>query len=200
MGWIAAEPAASGPKGAPSANTNTNTKNPAQSQPTQKAPAPPASRAQADAARRGPDLEGRWKSDSGRMYDVVWTNGAYEFRIRDTSQFPEQNYANGEPRFLLRPIPDELETYFVEDRIRPFPPEGTKYDPIKSKESCVEVWTEIENRPLRAQIDGERLWVRMVRLEPDASMFQREGPNVVGCKGIREAPASEVDSFLTRQK
>jgi serine/threonine-protein kinase len=150
-------------------------------------------------AKRGTDLSGEWKSDSGRVYDVAWSNGAYEFRIRDAGQFPSQGYEIGEARFLLRPILEETDTFLVEDRIRPFPPEGTRYDPAKSRDSCVEVWTDVGGRPLRAQIDGDRLWVRMALLEPEASMFQREGSLVIGCKGLKSARASEVDSFLTRK-
>jgi len=168
-------------------------------QPPARSPATSASAAGSQAPA-GPDLSGSWTSDSGRAYDVVFRDGAYEFRIHDVSHFPEQGYTAGEARFLLRPIAGEMETYLVEDRIRPFPPDGTRYDTQKSRESCVEAWTEIGGRPLRAQLDGARLWVRMARVEPAASNFIRQGSLVVGCAGLREARASEVDSFLNRNK
>lgn len=173
------------------------------SQPSAKSTAPPASASAVGSSApvmKGPDLSGPWTSDSGRAYDVVFREGAYEFQIRDASQFPGQGYEAGEARFRLLPIAGEMETYLVEDRIRPFPPEKTRYDMQRARESCVEVWTEIGGRPLRAQLDGERLWVRMALVEPSASNFIRQGSIVVGCTGLREAPASEVDSFLTRKK
>jgi hypothetical protein len=170
-------------------------------QPPAKSSAAPAGAAGSAAPSiQGADLTGSWTSDSGRAYDVTFRDGAFEFRIRDVAQFPEQGYEAGEARFRLRPITGEMETYLVEDRIRPFPPDGTRYDTQKARESCVEVWTEIGGRPLRAQLDGQRLWVRMARLEPAASNFNRQGSLVVGCAGLREARASEVDSFLTRTK
>ncbi|HZF55287.1 MAG TPA: serine/threonine-protein kinase [Polyangiaceae bacterium] len=170
------------------------------SSPRAEGSASPRAQSSARPATSGPDLSGAWTSDSGRAYDVVFHAGAYEFRIRDAAQFPEQGYEAGEARFRLRPIAGEMETYLVEDRIRPFPPEGSRYDASKARESCVEVWTEIGGRPLRAQLDGARLWVRMARVEPAASNFSRQGSLVVGCAGLREARASEVDSFLTRTK
>jgi hypothetical protein len=148
----------------------------------------------------GIELSGAWTSDSGRVYDVVLHEGAYEFRIRDVAQFPSQGYAAGEARFRLKPIAGEPETYLVEDRIRPFPPEGLRYDLAKARASCIEVLTAVGGRPLRAQLDGERLWVRMALLEPDASMFVRKGSSVVACKGLSGARASEMDSFLTRKR
>lgn len=177
----------------------------AASQPTTTAPSvsakAPAPRPSASApAPPQPDLSGSWTSDSGRAYDVVFHDGAYEFRIRDVSQFPGQGYEAGEARFRLLPVDGEMETYWVEDRIRPFPPEGTRYDLQRSRETCVEIWTDVGGRPLRAQLDGARLWVRMALVEPAASNFSRQGSVVVECMGLDQARASEVDSFLTRKK
>lgn len=181
---------ASSTPGTPAAvGTPSNTGTGASAAPPKPADAPPPAR-----------LAGVWKSDSGRIYDVVWTEGAFEFRIRDITQFPEQGYEVGEPRFLLRPIPDEVDVFFVEDRIRPYAPEGSSYDPARSRMSCRTVWTEIQGRPLRAELDGDRLRVRMVKLEPTPAMFEREGARVVGCKGLSDAHASEIDSTLLRQR
>lgn len=177
---------------------------PATAAATATASAPPAQPTASATAKAGdpaaPDLSGVWTSDKGRVYDVALVDSAYAFRIRDPAQFPQQGYEAGEARFLLRPIPGEMETYLVEDRIRPFPPEGTRYDAKKARPSCVEVWKEVSGRPLRAQLDGKKLWVRMALLEPAASMFVRKGALVVGCTGLNGAPATEVDSFLTRKK
>jgi serine/threonine-protein kinase len=154
-------------------------------------------------AAAGPDplskLAGAWKSDSGRLYDAVWTGEYLEFRIRDVSQFPGQGYTSGEARFVLQPIPNETTRFGVHDQIRPFAPDGTSYDLPRAQASCRLIWSDVGGRPLVAEVDGERLRVHMAKVEPTAAMFEMQGQKVVGCKGLATARATEMESVLVRK-
>jgi len=100
-------------------------------------------------------------------------------------------------RFTLVAIPGEARTFGVEDKIRPSPPVGKTYDP-KARSTCQEVWSAIDKRPLRAQFDGTRLTVDMVKIVPSLSMFEIDGSKVVGCKGLKGAQASKIEASFTR--
>lgn len=142
-------------------------------------------------------LAGPWKSDSGRMYDAVISGNDVEFRIRDAGDFAGQGYVDGEARFTLTPVPGETRTFAVEDKIRPIPPVGKTYEP-KSRGTCQEVWSAVDRKPLRAQFDGTRLTVDMVKILPAPTMFEVDGNKVIGCRGLKGAQASKIESTYTR--
>lgn len=143
-------------------------------------------------------LAGAWKSDSGRQYDAVLSGNVLEFRIRDSKEFGAQNYVDGESRFSLTALPGETRTFAVEDKIRPAPPSGLAYEPV-SRPTCQEVWSSIDGKPLRAQFDGTRLTVDMAKIVPSNKMFEVDGSKVVGCKGLKGASVSKIESTYTRQ-
>ena len=99
--------------------------------------------------------------------------------------------------FTLTSLAGEARTFGVEDKIRPTPPAGKTYDP-KARGTCQEVWSSVDKRPLRAQFDGTRLTVDMVKIVPAISMFELEGNTVVGCRGLKGAQASKIESSFTR--
>jgi serine/threonine-protein kinase len=143
------------------------------------------------------ELTGAWRSDSGRMYDAVLSGDVLEFRIRQAGDFAGQGYVDGEARFTLTERKGESRSFGVEDKLRPAPPLGKTYDP-KARGTCQEVWSSLDNRPLRAQFDGTRLTVDLVKVVPALKMFEISGNKVVGCKGLRGAAASKIESTLLR--
>jgi serine/threonine-protein kinase len=170
--------------------------------PAQREPeAPPASRGP------GPDrpresalasLAGGWESDSGRLYDAVLVGEVLEMRIRDAKPVAGQGYVDGEPRFLLRAVPGRRNTFSVEDRLRPNPPTGTTLDPERARATCLVPYSSVGGKPLEARMEGGFLRVQMVRIEPEAKMFDLQGKRVVGCKNLATARTSPIESTFTR--
>lgn len=144
-------------------------------------------------------LAGVWKSDSGRVYDAVPAAGGVELRVRDPAQLEGQGYAKDEARFILSPIPGDTSLLAVEDRVRPLPPEHTTYDEAKARPTCLVTWTEVDGKPLRARLDGDKLTVEMVLLAAEKSSFVVERGRVVRCSGLGRARVSGVKSVLVRQ-
>jgi eukaryotic-like serine/threonine-protein kinase len=168
------------------------------SQPRAPVSAPPSASAPAPASVNPlVVLAGAWKSDSGRLYDAVLSGDVLEMRIRDAKDLAAQGYIDGEARAALSVVKGETRTFSVEDKLRPSPPVGYSYDP-RARGTCQEVWSAVDKKPLHAQFDGSRLTVDMVKITPTAEMFELQGKTVVGCKGLKGAPASRVESVFTR--
>jgi tRNA A-37 threonylcarbamoyl transferase component Bud32 len=138
-------------------------------------------------------LEGAWVAN-GKELDAVLSGEVLEFRVRTPAQFEPQNYEAGEARFVLRMAP---EGFTVEDRIRPLPPSGKKYDP-RARNTCQEVWTTAAGAPLRARFDGTRLNVELAKIEPVGRNFVVEGERVTSCRGLRNLKAARVVNTLSR--
>jgi eukaryotic-like serine/threonine-protein kinase len=163
-------------------------------------PAPTVRAADAAAPHKSPleALVGAWIAN-GKELDAILVGGVLEFRVRAPAQFEPQNYEAGEARFELAAEPAlGADVFAVEDRIRPLPPHGTTYDP-RSRNTCQEAWSSVNNEPLRARFDGERLTVDLAKIEPTTDNFSLEGgKRVVGCRGLAELKASRVVNTLTR--
>ncbi len=140
-------------------------------------------------------LVGKWRSESGTAFEGVRVGDAVEFRIADAKQLAPSDYRDGEARFVLRATDDG--GYLVEDKIRPQPPVGSTFDP-KSRNTCQEVWTDVDGRPLRATFDGTRLTVSFAKIAPKAKNFTLEGDVVVACSGLKAVSASQGSTVLTR--
>jgi serine/threonine-protein kinase len=110
----------------------------------------------------------------------------------------QDGYVDGEERFILEAIPGQRGLFSVKDKIRPALPSDLSYDLSRSRSSCQEVRTEVNNQPLRARFDGSRLTVEVAKIAPLRSMFLREGTKVHGCIKLRDAKASIVQSALER--
>ncbi|WP_437680460.1 serine/threonine-protein kinase [Sorangium sp. So ce131] len=165
-------------------------------------PAASASGAAADAGASEPPsplaaLAGLWVGN-GRELEAVLAGEALEFRVRRPEQFAPQEYEEGEARFSLREIPGEAGVFAVEDRIRFIAPEGGKFDPARSRGTCQDVRSAVDDRPLRASFDGARLSVEFAKIEPSARNFVMERNRVVSCVGLSALPATRVVSTLTR--
>jgi serine/threonine-protein kinase len=165
------------------------------------ASATPSASAGASAEPKKDPLEalvGAWKSETGRQFDAVRVGSSVEFRIHDEKEFAPADYRTGEARFILTPVDGQDGTYSVEDKIRPNPPEGTTFDSDRSRNSCQEVWTEVQGRPLRASWDGARLSVDFAKIAPRPENFDQAEKAVVACKGLRNVPASRITTVLQR--
>jgi len=145
-----------------------------------------------------PALTGAWESDSGQLYDAVMQGGVLEMRIRDAKPLAAQGYVNGEARFSLRPVPGKRNVFSVEDRLRPLPPAGTTLDPERARATCLIPYSSVGGKPLEGRMEGGFLRVQMVRIEPEAAMFDQQGKRVVGCKNLKSARASAIESTFTR--
>jgi serine/threonine protein kinase len=142
---------------------------------------------------------GVWRSDSGRVYDAVPVGSSVELRVRDPSQLAGQGYEKDEARFILSAIPGDATQLAVQDRVRPLPPERTSYDEARARPTCLVTWTEVDGKPLRARLEGDKLTVEMVLLKADKSSFVLEGSRVVRCSALGRAKVSELKSVLVRQ-
>jgi serine/threonine-protein kinase len=142
-------------------------------------------------------LVGAWKTDAGRVLDAVQSGDVLEFRIRDASEVAAQGYVDGESRFTLTALAGETRTFGVEDKIRPTPPDKYTYDP-KARATCQEVWSALDKKPLRAQFDGNRLTVDLVKIVPSTRSFELDGNSVVGCKDLKKSTASKIEVILVR--
>ena len=167
---------------------------PSQSATTAGNPATPATVAPPS---KGPleRLEGRWVSDSQRHYDAVLSGGAVEFRIRDASELPGQNYVDGETRFSLR---HDGKTYTVEDKIRPLPPSNATYGP-DSRGTCQEIWTQVGSEPLRAESEGRRLTVDLVKFLGEPRFFAVSKGKVTSCRDFKTAKVDRIETVLIKE-
>ncbi len=158
---------------------------------------PPTSKPSASQAPRDPleSVVGMWKSEAGTKFEGVRVGDAVEFRVVDAKQLAPSDYRDGEARFVLRAQADG--TFRVEDKIRPQPPVGKTFDP-KSRNTCQEVWTEIDGRPLKATFDGTRLTVAFAKIAPRAKNFTVEDDVIVACSGLRDVGASQGSTVLER--
>ena len=171
------------------------------SAPAPSTPSAPSAEALAPLPARSPlvGLVGRWKSDSGRTYEAVVSGDAVEFRILRAIELPRQGYEDAETRFRLFALPDQPDSFGVEDDLRPTPPVGLEYDP-GARDSCKVVFTEIGNKRLLARYDASRrqLLVALVQLTTGADKFQTSSGRVVRCTGLSSAPAKAIESVLGR--
>jgi serine/threonine-protein kinase len=180
--WATASGAARGGKGSPIATA-----------------APSASASAAPTEGPLASLAGRWKSESGRLFDAVLVGDVLEFRIVDPAQFAPQDYVEGEPRFRLQALEGEAATFAVEDKVRPLPPARSTFDSSQARLTCQENWREAGGRPLRATFDGTRLSVEAAKIEPTQANFIRgKGNAITSCVGLGKLEASVVRTVLTR--
>jgi hypothetical protein len=144
-------------------------------------------------------LKGRWKSESGREVDAQLVGESLlEFRVVDPVQFAPADYQAGEPRITLKSLPNQPTTFAVEDRLRPTPPVGKRYDAIRARTTCIETFTETGGAPLQAALDGEQLRIDFVKIEPKLENFVIDGGSVVSCVGLRSLPTSKLTVTFKR--
>ena len=168
---------------ASSASTGTTSAPPASSV------APPRSRLDA--------LQGRWRSETGRVYQAVKFADTLEFRIVDVSQFKGQDYRVNEPRFVLLESPGNA-WFLVEDKLRPQGPTNTVFDP-GSRGTCLVVLRSLGNEPLRAHHDSNQLRVDLVTITPNLEQFDQRAGRVVGCNRLDTARMARTQTTLTRE-
>lgn len=161
------------------------------------APAPASSSA---APARSPleQLAGPWVVNGKDLEAVLTPGEILEFRVKTPAQFAPQDYEAGEARFVLRATA-EPSVYNVEDRLRPFPPQGMSFSPA-SRNSCQEAWTTVEGQPLKARFDGKRLTIDLAKMEPktETNFTIEGGKTVTGCRALKEAAAGRLVNTASR--
>jgi len=166
-------------------------------------PAGPADAAVADGAAEAKSvlaqLEGAWRSDSGRLYDAKLAGRVLEFRLRDAAGLRELGYVDGEARFLLTELPGEPNMFLVEDKWRPALPADLRYDLARARSTCQQVFTSVDGKPLRGQYDGRRLTLDAAKVDPDRRMFITQGAMVIGCTSLRASKLERIQSVLKRE-
>ncbi|MFT3768889.1 MAG: protein kinase [Minicystis sp.] len=179
MGWIGGKKTDTVASATPSASSS----------------APPVDTAAAAAALAG--LVGMWKSESGVIYDAVQNGESVEMRIRDAESLEKNGYVAGDTHFALRALPGEPNAFRVAARIRPLPPKGLSYDKSRARTTCENTWRLVNGKQLKAELQHEKLVVKLVRVDPPAAAFTRDGTRVVGCTGLADAPITEIETVLT---
>jgi hypothetical protein len=144
------------------------------------------------------ELAGTW-TVNGRELSAVAVGTTVEFRVTATEHFAPADYEVGEARFVLRAAPDEVDTFLVEDRLRPLPPEGSVFDRGRARATCQGVYVKVGSEPLRARLEAQRLSVDLVKIEPKLANFVQSGGRVVSCIGLAKLEATKVVATLTRR-
>ncbi len=162
------------------------------------APAPTAATSAAPARSPLEQLAGAWVINGKDLEAVLTPGEMLEFRVKTPAQFAPQDYEAGEARFVLRATA-EANVYNVEDRLRPFPPQGMSFSPA-SRNSCQEAWTSVEGAPLKARFDGKRLTIDLAKIEPktEANFTVEGGKTVTGCRALKEASAGRLVNSAAR--
>ena len=179
-------------KGGPRPGPTTTATSPA----TVPAPVPDAGALPAELAA----LAGTWRSDGGLQYDAEPAGEALRFRIHDAATLAAQGYEDGDVQFVLRAHAGTTGSFRVDARMRPQPPPGTSYDRVHSRKTCMWTWTEADGEPLRAELQGDRLEVELVRIDAPVSVFVREGggTRIKECSGLGQAPVVPTELWLSR--
>ena len=87
----------------------------------------------------------------------------------------------------------------MEDRIRPIPPTGRRYESANARTTCLAIWTSASGKPLRATLRGDRLDIDVAKIEPTAQNFIMDGRSVVSCRGLEKLPATRLPMTLKRR-
>ncbi|MCU0694645.1 MAG: serine/threonine protein kinase, partial [Polyangiaceae bacterium] len=151
-------------------------------------------------------LAGQWVSSSGLRYDAVLVGGLLEFRLIDASRLRDQGYVDGESRFRLARLPEETHVFGVQDKIRPPPPIGKRYDLQQARATCQEIWFAVGQKALRARLDrshsSPQLIVEMVKMQPSIDMYvyaRGSKTEIVSCKDLRTSAVSVIETVYTKQ-
>jgi len=144
-------------------------------------------------------LVGRWVSDNGIEVEAALVGESLELQVVDPAQFGPQGYRAGEARLILHPIEGQTTTFAVEDRIRPIPPTGRRYESANARATCLAVWTSAAGKPLRAILHGDRLDLDMAKIEPTAKNFVMDGRSVVSCRGLEKLSATRLPMTIKRR-
>ncbi len=128
-------------------------------------------------------LIGSWKSEAGTEFLAVRVGDKVEFRVVDPKQLAPADYVAGEARFILRKGSGDND-YLVEEKMRP---QATlPFDP-KSRTTCQEIWTEVDDKPLVASLAGGELQVDFAKLFFSDKNFKIENDHIVSCAKLAGA-------------
>ena len=151
------------------------------------APPPPSTRS---------PLVGDWTTSTAQVLRAVELGDAVEFDILQLGSWADQGYATREMRFRLRRVGDAQDVFTVEDKTRPIVLKGVTFAPAAA-ETCHVIRSEVDDVPLRARLNGDRLVVESVRSSLPAGALRWQGRAVVGC-AMDRASESKVEVVLNR--
>ncbi|MBK8257785.1 MAG: protein kinase [Polyangiaceae bacterium] len=180
----------------PTASATVTASTSAGAPPANTAPPPPTASAPAHPFDR---VVGTWVGGGNRELEAIRVGDVVEFRVKNATQFAPADYEVGDARFVLRTLPEKDVEFAVEDRLRPDPPLAYPYDRGRARSTCQDVRTEVGGTALRATLDGTRLSVELIKIEPGAKNFLLEGKKTVSCLGLSKLKASKIVSILTKK-
>ncbi len=145
-------------------------------------------------------LEGRWKSESGKLYDAVLVEGRIEFRISEKAQFASQGYAASEVRFVLEPVDPEGKRFIVRDHLRPAMKQPAFENGV-SPASCLLIAKEVGGQPLTAERLGDgKLRLRVASFTPPESQLVLTGGRLSRCQNLSATAVQQgAESVLQKQ-
>jgi len=147
-------------------------------------------------------LAGKWvHTDTGEEFNAVPLGDSLAFKIVDATKLGEKGYIVGETRFMLHPIEGQSTIFAVEDRWRPRPPPGERYDgSANARATCQSSRTEANGKPLRAKVyDNKRIDVDFANLAPYTGRnFASRGKKVTGCMGLDKLVATRLLQVFDR--
>lgn len=139
-------------------------------------------------------LPGRWKSELGTEFEAVRVGESVEFRVVNPAQLAPADYAINEARFTLKPSAEPT-SFFVEEKMRP--QATVPFDP-KSRNSCQEIWTEVDGSPLVASLVGAELRVDFAKVSVSSTNLKVQGGKVVSCSKLRATARGRGRTVLKR--
>lgn len=139
-------------------------------------------------------LVGRWKSEAGTDFEAVRVGDTVEFRVVDPKQFGGADYQAGEARFTLRVAAGDG-AFVVEEHMRPVA--TIPFDP-KSRASCQDIWTEVDERPLGATLNEGVLRVDFAKVKFSDQNFKVENDNIIACQKLRGSARGRGRTELKR--
>ena len=145
-------------------------------------------------------FQGRWKSESGKLYDAVLVDNRIEFRISDKSQFASQGYAASEVRFVLEPVDPEGKRFIVRDHLRPAMKQPA-FEGDVSPPSCLLIATEAGGQPLSAErLNDGKLRLSVASFTPPESQLVLVSGRLSRCQNLSSAAVNgRLESVLQKQ-
>ncbi|KYF57783.1 hypothetical protein BE04_39490 [Sorangium cellulosum] len=140
-------------------------------------------------------LLGRWRAEDGNVLEAIAQAGA-GVRFLVVSTGPSSWYKPGDVAFTTTSSNDGNNLQ-VEVLVKPALPAGVRLDSA-AQARCIELWSDLQGKPLRAALDGDRLTVEGIKLDVPVTGLDLHGGRVVGCKKFDPARAAKIALTLTR--
>lgn len=142
-------------------------------------------------------LLGRWKGDTGRLYEAVERQDkSVELRIANVEGFEQTGYRLHDVRFVLKPSA-QPGVYAVIDRVLP-QLNGLTYA-ASAYDTCFATFTDAGGAPLTAKLNADVLELRLARLAILTTRnAEQSGTQVLRCKDLSSLPREATMGTLSR--